>query len=95
MSNTGQNQPVLNNNHEVQKETTVKASQINNNYQSCCQSELSFMFSKEVKKLNQFVDISLNKEKELSLKDDAFEKNLQSADLVTAEATRTSCFTKK
>jgi hypothetical protein len=84
------------NENETSKKGLVKESQINNSYNSCCQSEVSFMFSKSVKQLNQFIDNSLNNNNQvLSLKDEFFDKNLQSADLVTESATRTSCFTKK
>ena len=84
------------NENEANKEGLFKEAQINNSYNSCCQSEVSFMFSRNVKELNQFLDKSLNNNNQsLSLKDDFFDKNLQSADLVTESATRTSCFTKK
>ena len=84
-----------NENETNDKEGIVKEAQINNSYKSCCHSEVSFMFSGEVKNLNEFIYKNLNSNSELSLKEEFFDKNLQSADLVTETATRTSCFTKK
>ncbi len=86
---------IMETSEEKIKKGLVKEAQINNNYESCCQSEVSFMFQKNVKKVNEFINSNLNDNIELILKDDAFDKNLQSADLVTGDATRTSCFTKK
>ena len=73
----------------------IKATQLNENYQDCCQSEASSLFVKQVKSLGDFVANNVGNHPDLLLGKELFLKSLSVMDIVTVKSTRSSCFTKK
>ena len=69
--------------------------QINENYQQCCQSEASNLFASRVRKLDEFVLDKVGNHPDLILTKETFLKSVNLIDIVSANSTRTNCFTKK
>jgi hypothetical protein len=70
----------------------IKTSQMNENYQVCCQAELSVC---KVRKLGDFVANTIGNDLNLVLSAEKFQKSINVVDIVTINSTRTNCFTKK
>lgn len=70
----------------------IKQSQMNENYQVCCQSDL---LVSNVRNLKDFVAKTIGNDQSLLLTAEKFQKSINVVDLVTVNSTRTNCFTKK
>ena len=81
------------NDEEISAE--VKSTQLNENYQDCCQSEEIHLLVNRVKTLEEFVVNNMGNNFDLFLDTELFLKSLKVMDVVTCKSTRTSCFTKK
>lgn len=73
----------------------IKMTQLNENYQDCCQSEASHLLVSNVRKLNEFVANTLGNDANLLISKETFQKSINVVDIVTVNSTRTNCFTKK
>jgi hypothetical protein len=69
--------------------------QINENFQLCCQSEATSIFANEVRKLKDFVLDEIDCHPDLYLNKETFLKSINLIDIVSADSTRSNCFTKK
>jgi hypothetical protein len=81
--------------HDEDLKGNANSYQINENYQLCCQSEANNIFVSEVRKLKDFVLDEIDCHPDLYLTKETFLKSLNIIDIVSAESTRSNCFTKK
>ena len=89
----GENKSELNPIEDVIAE--IKLTQLNENYQDCCQSEVANLLVDRVKELGEFVVNNIGNNPDLFLDNESFTKSLKVMDIVTANSTRSCCFTKK
>lgn len=73
----------------------IKSTQLNENFQDCCQSEVGNLLIDRVRNLGDFVVNSIGTNPDLYLDHESFTKSLKVMDIVTVNSTRSCCFTKK
>jgi hypothetical protein len=73
----------------------IKLTQLNENYQDCCQSEEANLLVDRVKELGGFVVNNIGNNPDLILDNESFTKSLKVMDIVTVNSTRSCCYTKK